>query len=107
LPPIEPLYTIDDATASFKCLDKQEYRHWFKVTDDVCAMFTDAGHIIGSASVHLKINEAGAVKRLTFSGDVGRYRDMILKSPETFPQADYIILESTYEIDCMKTCIVQ
>ncbi|MEI2707720.1 MAG: MBL fold metallo-hydrolase [Chitinophagaceae bacterium] len=96
LPPIEPLYTIDDATASFKCLDKQEYRHWFKVTDDVCAMFTDAGHIIGSASVHLKINEAGAVKRLTFSGDVGRYRDMILKSPETFPQADYIILESTY-----------
>jgi metallo-beta-lactamase family protein len=59
-------------------------------------MYTDAGHIIGSGCVHLKINENGTEKRLTFSGDVGRYRDAILKSPETFPQADYIILESTY-----------
>lgn len=96
LPPIEPLYSVEDALASFELLDKQAYQHWFKVIDGVHAMFTDAGHIIGSSSVHLKITENNVVKRLTFSGDVGRYRDMILKSPETFPQADYIILESTY-----------
>lgn len=96
LPPIEPLYSIEDATNSFGLLDKQEYQHWFKVIDGVEAMFTDAGHIIGSASVHLKIKEDGKITKLTFSGDVGRYRDMILRSPAIFPQADYIITESTY-----------
>ena len=58
--------------------------------------FTDAGHIIGSAAVHLKINEKGNVRQLTFSGDIGRYRDAILRSPATFSQADIILLESTY-----------
>jgi metallo-beta-lactamase family protein len=59
-------------------------------------MYTDAGHIIGSAAVHLRIKENGVTKHLTFSGDVGRYRDVILRSPENFPQADYILIESTY-----------
>jgi len=59
-------------------------------------MFTDAGHIIGSACVHLRMQEDGKQTALTFSGDVGRYRDVILKSPQDFPQADYIIMESTY-----------
>ncbi len=95
-PPIEPLYSIDDATASFALLDKEEYQHWFKVIDGVEAMFTDAGHIIGSAAISLKIKEDGKEIKLTFSGDVGRYNDMLLRSPYTFPQADYIIIESTY-----------
>jgi metallo-beta-lactamase family protein len=64
--------------------------------EDVEALFTDAGHIIGSACVHLKIKENGKQTTITFSGDVGRYRDVILKSPQNFPQADYILLESTY-----------
>ena len=59
-------------------------------------MYLDAGHIIGSATVHLKITENGKESHLTFSGDVGRYRDIILKSPDVFPQADFIIMESTY-----------
>jgi len=96
LPPIEPLYSIEDAKEACTLLEKQAYQHWFKVTEGVQAMFTDAGHIIGSSSVHLKITEDGKTTRLTFSGDVGRYRDLILKSPEVFPQADYIIIESTY-----------
>jgi metallo-beta-lactamase family protein len=66
------------------------------VDENVELLYTDAGHIIGSAAVHLKIKENGKITRLTFSGDVGRYRDIILKSPEVFPQADYILLESTY-----------
>ncbi|MNX93887.1 Ribonuclease [compost metagenome] len=51
---------------------------------------------MGSAAVHLRINENDEETRITFSGDVGRYGDLLLKSPQTFPQADYIILESTY-----------
>jgi metallo-beta-lactamase family protein len=96
LPYLRPLYTIDDAK---KCKDQFvqiEYNKWFDATDSVQAMFTDAGHIIGSACVHLRINEGGKTTTLTFSGDVGRYRDIILKSPEVFPQADYILIESTY-----------
>src|SRR5207247_11283422 len=73
-----------------------EYEKWFDVTDGVQACFSDAGHIIGSACVHLKINEEGKERRISFSGDVGRYRDVILKSPQEFSQAEYILLESTY-----------
>lgn len=96
LPAIVPLYSLDDVQHSFLLLDKQEYKHWFKVVDGVEAMFTDAGHIIGSAAIHLKITENNVQKSLTFSGDVGRYHDIILRSPDVFPQADYIIIESTY-----------
>jgi metallo-beta-lactamase family protein len=59
-------------------------------------MYTDAGHIIGSAAVHLRVTENGVAQQLSFSGDVGRYRDVILRSPDVFSQADFILLESTY-----------
>jgi metallo-beta-lactamase family protein len=77
-------------------LDERSYNVWYDVIEGVQAMFTDAGHIIGSTCVHLKINEEGKETSITFSGDVGRYRDVILKSPQDFPQADVIIMESTY-----------
>ena len=96
LPYLQPLYTKEDAKRAIDCLVPKEYNEWFRVSDDIEAMFTDAGHIIGSACVHLKITEDGKTKRITFSGDIGRYRDVILKSPDTFPQADVIIMESTY-----------
>jgi len=91
-----PLYTIEDAKRAVEHLTEAGYNQWFHVMEGVQAMYTDAGHIIGSACVHVKVNESGKETRLTFSADVGRYRDAILKSPETFPQADYILLESTY-----------
>jgi metallo-beta-lactamase family protein len=93
---LQPLYTKDDAQKSFDHFVSVEYQKWFDVIEGVQACFSDAGHIIGSACVHLKINEDGKDRRITFSGDVGRYRDMILKSPEEFSQAEYILLESTY-----------
>ncbi|MEO6612122.1 MAG: MBL fold metallo-hydrolase [Chitinophagaceae bacterium] len=96
LPYLQPLYTAEDAKRTTEHFVEENYGQWFNVIDGVQAMFTDAGHIIGSTCVHVKINEDGKETRLTFSGDVGRYRDAILKSPETFPQADYILLESTY-----------
>jgi metallo-beta-lactamase family protein len=96
MPYLQPLYKLEDAKRAIDHLIPKEYGSWFKVSDDIEAMFTDAGHIIGSACVHLKIKENGKVKRITFSGDIGRYRDVILKSPQDFPQADVIIMESTY-----------
>ena len=96
LAPIEPLYDMDDVNIVLPLLTIVEYNQPTKISNSVELLFTDAGHIIGSAAVSLKIKEAGETKTLTFSGDIGRYRDMILRSPATFPQADTIIIESTY-----------
>jgi metallo-beta-lactamase family protein len=96
MPLIQPLYTMEDAKNCMSQFVEKEYGQWFPVIEGVEAMFTDAGHIIGSACVHVRITENGTTRQVTFSGDVGRYRDVILKSPQTFPQADFIIMESTY-----------
>ena len=96
LPDLQPLYTDDDAKHAMEHFITVEYDTWHAIDEDVQVMYTDAGHIIGSAAVHLKIKEAGKETHLTFSGDVGRYGDVILRSPEVFPQADYILIESTY-----------
>jgi len=96
LPYVSPLYTIEDARKCFDHFTSVEYGGWYDIDENVALQYTDAGHIIGSAAVHLKIKENGKTSRLTFSGDVGRYRDVILRSPEVFSQADYILIESTY-----------
>ncbi len=96
LPPYEPLYDLEDAAQAFDLFESVHYEQWTAIEQGVELMFTDAGHIIGSAAVHLRITEGGKTEQITFSGDVGRYNDAILRSPAAFPQADYIILESTY-----------
>lgn len=95
-PLVEPLYTEKDAEAVFPLFETIPYNEHYKIDKQVELMFTDCGHIIGSSAVHLLVKENGKQSRITFSGDVGRYHDLILRSPQTFPQADYIILESTY-----------
>lgn len=95
-PLVQPLYNSEDAKNSFSSFVDQPYGEWFHVIEGVEAMFTDGGHIIGSACVHIRVTENGVQQQISFSGDVGRYRDVILKSPDVFPQADFIILESTY-----------
>ncbi|XZF15451.1 MBL fold metallo-hydrolase RNA specificity domain-containing protein [Chitinophagaceae bacterium MMS25-I14] len=94
--PVEALYTEEDAKAVFPLLHTIPYNQPFRIDDDIELLYTDCGHLLGSAAVNLKLQEHGREVRLTFSGDVGRYRDMILRSPDVFPQADYIIMESTY-----------
>jgi metallo-beta-lactamase family protein len=96
LPLIKPLYDKFDAQDAIEKFVTIDYGKWITIDEFVQVKFTDAGHIIGSAAVHLKVTENGKVKRITFSGDVGRYRDIILKSPDTFEQADIILIESTY-----------
>ena len=96
LPYLKPLYTTEDALIAADHFETVDYNNWHKIDEHFEFCYTDVGHIIGSAAVHLRINENGKKTTLTFSGDVGRYRDIILKSPAVFPQADYILLESTY-----------
>src|SRR5579871_7003663 len=93
---LQPLYDEEDAKRVNELFETVEYGDWHTIDENVQFMYLDAGHIIGSATVHLKIKENGKETRLTFSGDVGRYRDVILNPPSTFPQADYILIESTY-----------
>jgi len=96
LPLLKPLYTEDDARLAMRQFKILEYNIEHQINEEISVLFTDVGHIIGSAAVHLSIKENDQTTRISYSGDVGRYGDLILKSPDTFPQADYLLLESTY-----------
>ncbi|SDT69531.1 metallo-beta-lactamase family protein [Mucilaginibacter mallensis] len=96
LPLLEALYDEEQVMDAMRLFKIVEYHEEFEITSRIKFQFTDAGHILGSAAVHLSILENGKYTNITFSGDVGRYGDLLLKSPQTFPQADYILLESTY-----------
>ncbi|NOZ30050.1 MAG: MBL fold metallo-hydrolase [Chloroflexi bacterium] len=96
LPPVEPLYTREDATKALPYFISLSYNRPFLVAPGVQATFLDAGHILGSAMVLLEITENGKSRRLLFSGDVGRKGLDILRDPTPAPPADYIIMESTY-----------
>lgn len=95
-PPVEPLYTEEDATKLSPLFETISYNEPYKIEKGIEVLFTDCGHILGSSAINLTIKEDGQTKTLTFSGDIGRYNDMILRSPQACPQADYIIMESTY-----------
>jgi metallo-beta-lactamase family protein len=95
--PLEPLYTVKDTERCLKHFKTVPYHTDFHLNDEVAFNFTDAGHILGSAAVNLQLkNKDKKIIHLTFTGDVGKYNDMLLKDPECFPQADYILCESTY-----------
>ncbi|RFZ81762.1 MBL fold metallo-hydrolase [Mucilaginibacter terrenus] len=95
-PPLDPLYTEEDAIAAMRLFKIVDYHEEYEITPRVRFKFTDAGHVLGSAAVHITVLENAKETQITFSGDVGRYGDLLLKSPQTFAQADYILLESTY-----------
>lgn len=96
LPPVEPLYGKADVQKALMLFKTIDYDSPTLIHEQAELTYTDAGHILGSAAVSLKIKEEGKDRYLTFSGDVGQYKKLILRTPQTFPQADYIILESTY-----------
>lgn len=96
LPLYEPMYKPDDVDKTLQLFETYEYDEWFPVMKDVEALFTNTGHLIGSAAISLRITEKGKQTTILFSADVGRYRSVLLQSPAEAPQADYIILESTY-----------
>ncbi len=72
------------------------YNEWIKLEEGIEVLLTNTGHLVGSAAVHIRVNENGKQIQITFSGDVGRNKSTLLQSFKEFPQADYIFLESTY-----------
>ncbi|MDR0754404.1 MAG: MBL fold metallo-hydrolase [Prevotellaceae bacterium] len=94
--PVKPLYSHEDVKHAIPLFEPVEYKTPYFIDDDIEIQFFDVGHIIGSATTFLKLKEKNKTVSIVFSGDVGRYGDPVLKSPQRFPQADYIIIESTY-----------
>jgi metallo-beta-lactamase family protein len=91
-----PLYGMRDATVAMERMIGLPYDTAFDVVPGVRATFTDAGHILGSASVVLDCTEKGVTTRVVFSGDVGRSGLPIIRDPKPPLGADVVILESTY-----------
>ncbi|MBL8058404.1 MAG: MBL fold metallo-hydrolase [Anaerolineales bacterium] len=92
----QPLYTEADARATLPLFAEQGYERPFPVAPGVTATFYDAGHMLGSASLILDVEEAGRHVRLAFSGDLGRRGMPLLRDPVLLADVDYLILESTY-----------
>lgn len=93
---LDMLYDEQDVQHTLKLIKTVGYNEIFWLNDEVEVQFTDTAHLLGSAAISLTIHENGQQKKLFFSGDIGRPNDKILPMPMPFPQADYIICESTY-----------
>lgn len=94
---IEPLYTVKDAERSIDQFVGIGYNRWFPIGKGVDVMFKDAGHILGSASVTLRIQvDDYHTEYFGFTGDIGRPERPILRDPVQMDELDFLICESTY-----------
>jgi metallo-beta-lactamase family protein len=96
LPIVTPLYTQQDATACMALFIGVPNNMKFRIDDNIKVKFTGTGHMLGSGVANIQITENGQVRNIAYTGDIGRPADPILAPPETFPQADILITESTY-----------
>ena len=80
----------------FKLVTTCEYGQTVELCEGVTAVFTDAGHLLGSASITLELDEGGVHKTLVFSGDIGNVDQPIIRDPQLLKKADYVVMESTY-----------
>jgi metallo-beta-lactamase family protein len=96
LKPVEPIYTQKDATACMAQFIGVPNDMKFRIDDSVKVIFTPSGHMLGSAVATLQVIENGQIKRISYTGDIGRPENRILAPPLPFPQSDILITESTY-----------
>lgn len=94
--PVEPLYTPADIAPFLQQVKCEPYERTFDVVPGIRATYVDAGHILGSASVILECTEGSRVRRLVFSGDIGRWGQPIIRDPQSPGGAESVIMESTY-----------
>ena len=92
----EPIYTMEDAEETIKLFVRYPYGKIFNVCEGVRFRFTDIGHLLGSASIEIWLQEGGTEKKIVFSGDIGNKDQPLLKDPEYTEEADYVVMESTY-----------
>ena len=95
-PEIEPIYTVADALRVREFVQTCEYGQDVPVVDGVTAQFIDAGHLLGSASIRLICREGDEERTIVFSGDIGNVDQPIIRDPQFFTSADYVLTESTY-----------
>lgn len=95
-PPVEPLYTVEDAAQVAAHITTAEYGQIVDLCPGVKLRFVDAGHLLGSASVELWLEENGVEKKIVFSGDIGNINQPIIRDPVPLQGADYVVMESTY-----------
>ena len=95
-PPVEPLYSIEDAAQAVRQFVSLNYDRPMNIADGVKLTFSDAGHILGSAQVILDIKEGDKEIRYLFTGDIGRGGHAILRDPEPVEGVDVLHIESTY-----------
>lgn len=95
-PPVEPIYTVEDARKATRNLRPINYENRFKALEGIEARYVDAGHLLGSASIELFIRDGGKDRKLVFSGDIGNKNKPIIKDPSYINEADIVFMESTY-----------
>ncbi|MCB1852378.1 MAG: MBL fold metallo-hydrolase [Gammaproteobacteria bacterium] len=95
-PLIEPLYRVEDTTATLNRVVGLRYREKRTILPGIQLRYQDAGHILGSCSVEIWLNENGREQKLVFSGDLGQYDTPILNDPAVIAEADHLIIETTY-----------
>ena len=93
---VEPLYTTIDVENMLQQLEPHKYNEKVKICDGVVAEFIDGGHLLGSASITLYLEENGVEKTIAFSGDIGNLDQPIIRDPVYLKKADYVLMESTY-----------
>ena len=91
-----PLYTVADAEATFPLFTTVEYNQTINIGHGIEATFYDAGHVLGSSMIQLRIGQGGEKRSIVFSGDIGRWNRPMLHDPSVFQRTDYIVMESTY-----------
>jgi metallo-beta-lactamase family protein len=94
--PEQPLYTVADVEACFPLFSPVGYKSCILATDNIEACFFNAGHVLGSSIIKVTVTENSQKRVVLFTGDIGRPDRPIVESPDSFDQADYVVLESTY-----------
>jgi len=94
--PEQPLYTTADAEACFPQFSPVKYKQPIEIGPGVEATFCDAGHVLGSSIIRIKVSLNGQDRTVIFSGDIGRPDRPIVQDPSIVKQADYVLVESTY-----------
>ena len=95
-PTVEPLYTVEDAQRVREFLTTCEYGEKVDLCEGVSMECIDAGHLLGSASMKLTLTENGETRTIVFSGDIGNVDQPIIRDPQFFHEADFVVMESTY-----------
>lgn len=95
-PAYVPLYTMQDVMGVLEQFKPCNYNEEYHIVEGVAARFTDAGHLLGSSSITLTLEEDGEQRRIVFSGDIGNINKPILRNPQLLTEADYVVMESTY-----------